>query len=106
MGLGYWVRDKHEVLLIGKRGSPPAPAPGTQSASVIAAPVGAHSAKPEAFLELIEGYFPTLPKIELNRRGPARSGWDAWGLEATFAEGQNERQAVAALAKLQTGDQR
>ena len=28
-----------------------------------------HSAKPEQFLELIEQYFPNLPKIELNRRG-------------------------------------
>jgi N6-adenosine-specific RNA methylase IME4 len=31
---------------------------------------------------LIEAYFPSLPKIELNRRGPARDGWDAWGNEA------------------------
>ena len=41
-----------------------------------------HSAKPEIFLKMIEAYFPTLPKIELNRRGPARDGWDAWGNEA------------------------
>jgi N6-adenosine-specific RNA methylase IME4 len=39
------------------------------------------SAKPECFLEMIEQYFPNLPKIELNRRGPARPGWDAWGNE-------------------------
>jgi hypothetical protein len=32
---------------------------------------------------MIEGYFPTLPKIELHARGPiARPGWDVWGLEA------------------------
>lgn len=83
IGTGYWLRNKHELLLIGTRGSIPAPAPGTQHPSVIAAPVGAHSAKPEVFLELIEGHFPTLPKIELNRRGPPRPGWDAWGAEAT-----------------------
>ena len=47
------------------------------------APVGGHSEKPQLFLELIEGYFPTLPKIEFNRRGLARPGWDAWGNEAT-----------------------
>jgi len=47
----------------------------------VTAPVGAHSAKPERFLELIEGHFPTLPKIELNRRVAARPGWDAWGNE-------------------------
>ena len=49
-----------------------------------------HSAKPEIFLEYIEGWYPTLPKIELNRRGPARPGWSAWGLEA---EQTNERAA-------------
>jgi N6-adenosine-specific RNA methylase IME4 len=38
-------------------------------ASVIEEPRGRHSAKPEIFLEMIEQYFPTLPKIELNRRG-------------------------------------
>jgi N6-adenosine-specific RNA methylase IME4 len=60
----------------------PAPAPGTQWESVIEDAVGAHSEKPEWWLELIEAYFPNLPKIELNRRGPARPGWDAWGNEA------------------------
>jgi ParB/RepB/Spo0J family partition protein len=83
MGLGYWFRIDHEILLVEVRGKPPAPAPGTQWRSVIEAPVGAHSAKPECVLELIEAYFPTLPKIELNRRGPARDGWDAWGNEVT-----------------------
>ena len=82
IGTGYWSRNKHELLLIGTRGSVPAPAMGTQWDSVIEAPRGEHSAKPEIFLRMIEEYFPSLPKIELNRRGPARAGWDAWGLEA------------------------
>jgi hypothetical protein len=53
---------------------------------VIEAPVGAHSAKPELSLQLVEEYFPTLPKIELNRRGPPRAGWDAWGNETEPTE--------------------
>ena len=81
-GTGYWCRNRHELLLIGTRGNIPAPAPGTQWDSVIEAPVGAHSVKPEKSLEMIEAYFPTLPKIELNRRGPPRAGWDGWGNEA------------------------
>ena len=80
-GTGYWNREKHELLLVGTRGGIPCPAPGTQWDSLIMAPRGDHSAKPEKFLEMIEGYFPTLPKIELNRRGPARPGWAAWGNE-------------------------
>jgi N6-adenosine-specific RNA methylase IME4 len=82
IGLGYWNRNRHELLLIGTRGNVPAPAPGTQWCSVIEAPRGAHSEKPEIFLRMIEEHYPNLPKIELNRRGPARPGWDAWGNEA------------------------
>jgi ParB/RepB/Spo0J family partition protein len=84
-GTGYWFRNMHELLLVGTRGKVPAPAPGTQWASVIEAEVTGHSAKPEEFLRMIEQYFPTLPKIELNRRGAARLGWDAWGNEAVAA---------------------
>jgi N6-adenosine-specific RNA methylase IME4 len=79
---GRWNRSKHEILLVATRGKPPCPAPGTQWESLIMAPKGEHSAKPECFLEMIEAYYPTMPKIELNRRGPARPGWSAWGLEA------------------------
>jgi N6-adenosine-specific RNA methylase IME4 len=57
------------------------PAMGHQWPSAITAPRGRHSAKPDIFLEMIEAYYPTVPKIELNRRGPPRLGWDAWGNE-------------------------
>ena len=81
IGTGYWFRNQHELLLVGTRGKVPAPAMGEQFPSVIEAPVGAHSAKPEKFYEVIEAYFPTLPKIELNAR-QAREGWVRWGYEA------------------------
>jgi len=81
LSTGYWNRNKHELLLVGTRGDVPAPAMGEQWPSVISAPVGAHSEKPEIFAELIEAYYPNLPKIELNARR-ARPGWDVWGLEA------------------------
>ena len=81
LGTGYWFRNAHELLLVGTRGKIPAPAMGTQWASTVEAAVGKHSAKPDRFYELIEEYFPTLPKIELNARN-ARPGWDSWGYEA------------------------
>jgi N6-adenosine-specific RNA methylase IME4 len=84
-GTGYWFRNKHEIFMVGTKGKPPAPADGDQFVSAIEAAVGKHSAKPEAFYEVIEKYFPTIPKIELNARA-ARAGWDAWGLEAPAAE--------------------
>lgn len=81
IGNGYWFRECHELLLIGTRGSVPAPAMGTQWPSVKEAPRGAHSEKPDWQYEFFETFFPTLPKIELNARR-ARPGWDRWGLEA------------------------
>jgi N6-adenosine-specific RNA methylase IME4/ParB-like chromosome segregation protein Spo0J len=93
IGMGRWNRSRHEVLLVGTRGDPPCPAPGQQWESIISAPKGEHSSKPDGFLQMIETYFPTLPKIELNRRGPPRLGWDAWGLEA-----QPMEEAAAGIA--------
>jgi N6-adenosine-specific RNA methylase IME4 len=82
IGLGFWFRNQHEVLIVAVKGNIPAPAHGTQWSSLIEAPRGAeHSRKPDAFYELIESYFPTLPKIELFAR-KARAGWDCWGDEA------------------------
>lgn len=81
VGTGYWSREKHEILLIGTRGKVPCPAPGLQWDSLILAPRGEHSAKPGCILEMIEAYFPNVPKIELNCRGTPRPGWDGWGLE-------------------------
>jgi len=83
IGTGYWFRNRHELLLVGTKGNIPAPAMGDQFASVMTIARKEHSAKPEQFLELIEQYFPNLPKIELNRRGDPRPGWDAWGNETT-----------------------
>ena len=87
VGTGYWFRNQHELLLVGTRGHVPAPAMGTQWPTLIHALVRRHSEKPEVFREMIESYFPTLPKIELHARGPiARPGWDAWGPEAVMPE--------------------
>jgi len=85
IGTGYWNRNKHELLLVGVRGKIPAPAPGEQYDSLIEAAVGEHSVKPKAFIEIIDAYFPTLPKIELNCRGAPSAGWDAWGNEVQQA---------------------
>jgi N6-adenosine-specific RNA methylase IME4 len=50
IGTGYWFRNQHELLLIGTKGKIPAPAMGTQFPSVIDAPVGKHSEKPDRVL--------------------------------------------------------
>lgn len=81
MGLGYWARNQHELLLIGTRGDVIAPAPGSQFPSVITAAVAEHSKKPEDFYRIIESYFPSVSKVELFARNN-RHGWASWGFEA------------------------
>jgi N6-adenosine-specific RNA methylase IME4 len=83
-GTGYWFRNRFELLLVGTRGSVPAPAPGDQYPSVIEARVGAHSAKPRQLHEMIEALFPNVPKLEMFARSE-RDGWDQWGNEAPMA---------------------
>jgi N6-adenosine-specific RNA methylase IME4 len=84
-GTGHWFINQHEILLLGIRGNVPAPAPGTQWPSVIRERKREHSRKPEKSYEMIEAYFPNVPKIELNCRGKPRPGWDAWGNEVEEA---------------------
>jgi N6-adenosine-specific RNA methylase IME4 len=83
--LGYWIRNQHELLLIAKRGDPPAPKGGDRPSSVINAPRREHSRKPNETYDLIEAMYPELPKIELFARGQ-RPGWSAWGNEIAAAE--------------------
>ncbi len=78
IGMGYYARQQHELLLIATRGQPPAPAPEARPPSVIRAPRGEHSAKPERFYEIIEAMYGPLPKLELFCRSP-RAGWKVWG---------------------------
>lgn len=81
MGTGYWFRNEMELLLVGTRGSIPAPAPGSQPRQIMDDPVGEHSVKPPTAHEFIERLFPSLPKLEMFARS-GRDGWDTWGAEA------------------------
>jgi N6-adenosine-specific RNA methylase IME4 len=92
-GLGFWNRNRHELLLIGTRGNIPCPAPGTQFDSVIEAARGAHSAKPVIVREMIAAMFPTLPKLEMFARGQRVDGWDFWGNEVDEGVERNKEEA-------------
>jgi len=78
IGMGYYARQQHELLLIAARGDIPTPAPADRPASVISAPRGEHSAKPDRVYELLEQMYPDYPKCELFQRRP-REGWIGWG---------------------------
>jgi N6-adenosine-specific RNA methylase IME4 len=83
--LGGSVAPNHaEYILLGKRGQPTM---GRLPSSVIQAPgnsgnkAGAHSRKPEVFLDLIEEVSPA-PRLEMFARRARLAGWHYWGNEA------------------------
>lgn len=87
IGMGRWVRDRTEHLLIGKRGDFPGLIMGTQPESLYSEAKGGHSRKPVWFAEQIDRLFPEMRKLELFQRreslgeGDIRLNglWDFWG---------------------------
>jgi N6-adenosine-specific RNA methylase IME4 len=80
-GTGLYLRQRHEHLLVARRGEFPTPEPANRPTSVIEAPRREHSRKPDQAYELIERMYPGLARIELFAR-QARPGWSRWGKEA------------------------
>jgi N6-adenosine-specific RNA methylase IME4/ParB-like chromosome segregation protein Spo0J len=79
IGLGRWVRNRHELLLVGRKGG--FPAPEHLPDSVVEAARGRHSEKPACVYGLIERMCPGASKVELFARGKPRPGWIFWGNE-------------------------
>ncbi|WP_236761811.1 MT-A70 family methyltransferase [Agrobacterium tumefaciens] len=95
IGMGRWVRDRHEILLIGKRGKVSlAPLMGSQPQSLYSETKTEHSRKPVWFAEQIDRIWPGLRKVELFQRKDSLSEgdvrlngmWDFWGNQAGAPE--------------------
>jgi N6-adenosine-specific RNA methylase IME4/ParB-like chromosome segregation protein Spo0J len=84
IGMGYYFRQQHELLLVATKGNIPAPEPSARVPSVFRYPRGLHSRKPEDVYSIIEGMYPTLPKLELFCRTP-KAGWSVWGNQSEAA---------------------
>ena len=75
--MGWWLENRHEMLLIGAaNGAHP---PRHRPSSAIETPGGSHGTKPEVFYEVIETAFDG-PYLELFARRH-RDGWTSWGNE-------------------------
>lgn len=84
IGMGYWFRGQHELLLVGTKGSASPPEQAHRVSSVFREPRGAHSAKPECVYRWIEEAFADRVKLEMYCRRP-RAGWLTFGNEALAA---------------------
>lgn len=80
IGMGYWFRGQHELLLVGVKGNVSPPNPELRVSSIFRERRGAHSAKPACVAEWIESAFPDSEKLEMYCRSP-RPGWSTWGNE-------------------------
>lgn len=82
IGMGYWFRGQHELLLVGVRGKFPPPPEDMRRSSVYCKPrAGKHSEKPKIH-GLLSDMTPTShePRLELFGR-EQRPGWHVWGNE-------------------------
>lgn len=78
MGTGDWLRGKTEHCLLAVRGRPTIRL--TNQTTLLTAPRGKHSEKPEKFYTMVESLCPGA-KVELFARRK-RKGWKAWGHES------------------------
>lgn len=80
IGIGYWFRGQHELLLVGRRKRTPATPIEHRISSVFREMRRRHSQKPDCVYGWIEAAWPDASKLELFCRTP-REGWSVWGNE-------------------------
>jgi N6-adenosine-specific RNA methylase IME4 len=84
IGMGYYFRQQHELLLVAARGASVVPPASARPSSVLRARRGRHSEKPEFVYDLLEMMFPTFgenDRFEMFRRR-RRPGWSGSGNES------------------------
>jgi len=80
IGMGYWFRGTHELLLVGTKGNPGCPPDSERVSSIFSEKRTEHSKKPQCVYEWIEKAFPSQTKLEMYCRTP-RKNWSSWGNE-------------------------
>ena len=82
LGLGYWFRVQHEILLVGVKGDVRCPHQTKRIRSIYKETRGRHSKKPDSIRRLIDEWYPDKTKLELFARDTFQ-GWDVQGNEAS-----------------------
>jgi len=79
IGLGWYCRNQHELLLIARKGNMPIPDAAVRPSSVQSFPRTTHSTKPKEFYDLIEMWYPNQRYLEVFGVGIARPNWTVFG---------------------------
>ena len=96
IGMGRWLRDRTEHVIIAKRGDFPGLIMGSQPHSLHSEKKTEHSRKPEWFAAEIDRLYPTMRKLEMFQRKESLAPddirlngmWDFWGYEAAPSESE------------------
>jgi N6-adenosine-specific RNA methylase IME4 len=78
IGMGYWFRGQHELLLVATKGKVSPPDESVRKPSLFSFKRGKHSAKPVEVYTMLEAMFPKAKRCEMFCR-VARAGWTCWG---------------------------
>lgn len=88
VGMGYWFRGQHELLLVGVRGTFSPPEAAKRISSVIRQSKSTHSQKPDYVRQMIAEWYPQARKLEMFARRDLRNlfqqeieHWHVWGNE-------------------------
>lgn len=89
VGMGYWFRVNHEILLVGTKGKFSPPLPEKRVDSVYMSNRTEHSKKPHYYRKLLNTFFPDSNKLEMFARPEEDDlfgfdkyeGFDIWGNE-------------------------
>ena len=95
LGLGYWFRVQHEILLVGVKGDVSCPPQSKRIRSIYKETRGKHSKKPDSIRRLIDEWYPDKTKLELFARDTFL-GWEVHGNEAstnkqTYLDGESRK---------------
>ncbi len=84
IGMGYWFRGQHEILLIGVKGKVSPPKSKLRVSSVLRSKRANHSDKPDIVRNWIEQWYPSVNRLEMFARDHTplfKKEWDVWGNE-------------------------
>jgi len=80
MGMGYWFRGQHELLMVGVKGKFSPPKASLRTSSVIRGNRHKHSSKPNKIRDYLALCYPDFAKLEMFARTKTED-WDVFGNE-------------------------
>lgn len=80
IGMGYFFRQQHELLLVARKGDMPVPEPENRPSSIIEAPRLNHSRKPDEAYQKIMKMYPRDKYLELFGKRQYNEKWVVFGV--------------------------